>query len=508
MTTGPRKPDRLTSIEATSDPATGSVPPRRVSRIATSQLTVATVVVGMMFACSVPPEHFETAALIQRAYVKPLHVSPDGSFGHSVALSADGSTFAVGTTGDSSNDPHNPSSSGARSSGAVHVFRRSEASWIEEAYVKPSHIVDDAAFGYSVALSKDGSILAIGAYNELVDGCDDFSGAAYVFARQNGAWSEQKRFGLDLCHNEKFGTSVSLSDDGATLAVGIPGGPVGDDATSDDPMYPGMVHVYLRGDAGWGAPVVVKVPNRSASTGDEFGRSVALSGDGSTLAVGATMDASRADHGGAVYVSTRDAWTTLTRLDASNPDQDDGFGAAVALSRDGSTLAASAYLEDGSGADQKDNLVEQSGAVYVFTRSASAWNAPQYLKASNPDKLDFFGVSVAISQDGAHLVVGADQEDSSSTGVDQDESDNDGTNSGAAYVFANDGGTYRKEAYLKASNTARGEAFGKSVAMSADGSMVVVGAFREGGAVTGVNPAVEVKDNKKEGAAYVFHRIP
>ena len=483
MTTRPRKPDRRLLIATT-------------------------IVAGVLSACDVPAVQFDTAALGQRAYLKPLHIRPDDAFGHGVAMSADGSTLAVGATGDSSDNPGNPSSAGMLDSGAVHIFRRAETTWIQEAYLKASRIVENAGLGYSVALSKDGSTLAVGAYNESMAGCDEFSGAAYVFTRQNGTWNEQRRFGLGRCHNERFGASVSLSDDGATLAVGIPGGHWGPDATTDEPMEPGMVQLYLRGATGWSAPITVAVPNRSAPTGDEFGRSVALSGDGSILAVGAPSDASRADHAGAVYVATRDAWTQLKRLDAPNADAGDGFGATIALSRDGSTLATSAYLEDGSGADPKDNSLDQSGAVYVFTRSGSSWNASAYLKASNPDKLDYFGCSMAMSQDGRQLVVGADQEDSSSTGVDQDASDDRGTNSGAAYVFANDGGTYRQEAYLKASNTGNGEAFGNSVAMSADGSTVIVGAFREGGSATGVNPAVEAKDDKKEGAAYVFHRNP
>ena len=474
MTTRQETPDRVASIEATS-------------------VAAAAIVAGLISACSVPATDFETAALVQRAYLKPLHVRPDDTFGHSIALSADGSTLAVGATGDSSNDPRSPSSSGAPDSGAVHVFRRSGTSWIEDGYVKASRIVPVAQFGYSVALSRDGSVLAVGAPGESDDSCEAFSGAAYVLARQGGTWVEQQRFALGLCQNEGFGTSVALSDDGATLAVGIPGGHVGDDATTDEPSYPGKVHVHVRGDAGWGAAIAVSVPNRGATTGDAFGKSVALSGDGSTLAVGATLDSSVAADAGAVYVSTRDAWTQLTRLDAPNADQDDGFGTRVALSRDGAALAASASFENGSGVDPTNNLVDNSGAVYVFTRSRSAWSSPAYVKAGNPGERDFFGASLAISDDAAHLVVGAYGEDSSSTGIDQDAGDNRGTDSGAAYVFASDGATYRQEAYVKPSNTGRDEAFGNSVAMSADGSTVVVGAFREGG---------------KQGAAYVFERIP
>lgn len=480
--------------------------------VTSRRLLALAVVIAICSACSVPEGSFETPDLVQRAYVKPSHVRPSDQFGHSIALSGDGSTLAVGATGDSSDDPANPSSAGSTDSGAVHVFRRAETTWIFETYLKASQIKTGAGFGYSVALSRDGSTLAVGAYNESRADCDEeVTGAAYLFTRENGLWREQKRFALAgvPCNNDKFGASVALSDDGATFAVGIPGDKYGPDASDDEPQDQGKVHVYVRDAVGWSKPAIeVKVPNYSAPTGDKLGASVALSGDGSLLVIGAPYDGARSAHAGAVYVSTRSAWTALTRLEAPHSDMSDEFGSRVAISRDGTTLVASAQLEDGSGAEPNDNLVAQSGAAYVFKRSGSTWSLPFYVKPAHPGELDHFGSSLAVSQDGERVTVGAYDEDSASKGIDQDEIDNGRQDAGAAFVFASDGGSYGQAAYLKASNTDRAERFGNSIAMSGDGSIVAVGAFHEGGSSTGVNPAAQTKDGMKQGAVYVFHRLP
>jgi hypothetical protein len=111
----------------------------------------------------------------------------------------------------------------------------------------------------------------------------------------------------------------------------------------------------------------------------------------------------------------------------------------VALSGDGSTLAVGAWLEDSaataSGGAQADNRARDSGAVYVFRRSGAAWSQEAYVKASNTGAGDHFGSSVALSGDGSTLAVGAYLEDSAATGSGGDQADNSTENSGAVYVF-------------------------------------------------------------------------
>ena len=191
-------------------------------------------------------------------------------------------------------------------------------------------------------------------------------------------------------------------------------------------------------------------------------------------------------------------------LKASNTEMNDSFGYSVAVS--GDTVVVGAYSEDsaatGVNGDQSDNSVTDSGAVYVFVRSGTAWTQQAYLKASNTGAGDFFGYSVAVSGD--TVVVGAYGEDSNATGVNGNEADESAEAAGAAYVFVRSGTTWTKHAYLKASNTGVGDYFGSSVAISGD--TVVVGAFREDSNTTGINGNQADNSVTDSGAAYVFTR--
>jgi hypothetical protein len=155
-------------------------------------------------------------------------------------------------------------------------------------------------------------------------------------------------------------------------------------------------------------------------------------------------------------------------LKASNAEADDQFGFSVAIS--GDTLVVGAWGEDSSATgvngNQSDNSAGSSGAAYVFVRSGTTWTQQAYLKASNAAGDDGFGCSVAISGD--TVVVGAANEDSSATGVNGDGTNNGSNGSGAAYVFVRSGTSWSQQAYLKASNTDVGDAFGTKVAISGD----------------------------------------
>lgn len=141
----------------------------------------------------------------------------------------------------------------------------------------------------------------------------------------------------------------------------------------------------------------------------------------------------------------------------------------------------------------------QKTYTVVFTRAApSAQQA--YIKASNTDWGDWFGMSVAISGD--TLAVGASLESSGATGVGGDETDNSAINSGAVYVYTRDGATWSQQAYIKASNTDAGDQFGYSVALSGD--TLVVGACTEDSNATGVNSDESNNTAANSGAAYVF----
>jgi hypothetical protein len=265
---------------------------------------------------------------------------------------------------------------------------------------------------------------------------------------------------------------------------------------------------------------------------DWFGGNVALSADGNTLAVGASGEDSAAiginqdendnslDVGffgaGAVYVFIQSSgvWEQQAYIKASNTDADDGFGSAIALSADGDTLIAGAASEDSAdrGINERgaDNSLASAGAVYVFTRSSGVWEQQAYIKASNTDSTDFFGNSVALSDNGNILAVGAYGEDSSSREINQGEDDNSMENSGSVYIFTRNSGSWWQEAYIKASNADVGDEFGYAIALSADGGTLAVGADREDSAAIGIDGNEDDNSMDSEhfgpGAVYVFTR--
>jgi hypothetical protein len=158
-----------------------------------------------------------------------------------------------------------------------------------------------------------------------------------------------------------------------------------------------------------------------------------------------------------------------------------------AVSTSGDTIVVGARNEQsnatGVNGDQNNNYANYSGAVFVFVSNGITWTQQAYLKASNTGVGDEFGWSVDISGD--TIVVGALDEDSTATGVDGDQDNDDALSSGAAYVFVRVGTTWTQQAYLKASNTGAGDLFGNSVCISGD--TIVVGADKEDSNATGVN---------------------
>ena len=262
--------------------------------------------------------------------------------------------------------------------------------------------------------------------------------------------------------NDWFGYSVALSGDSNTLAVGayredssVTG--IGGDQTNNLASEAGAVYVFVRSASGvWSQQAYVKASNTGSAggiLGDFFGFSVALSNDGNTLAVGAIGESSNAtgiggnqadnsaSEAGAVYVFTRSGtvWSQQAYVKASNTGAGDSFGASVSLSSDGNTLAVGAYREDsnatGVGGNQADNSATDAGAVYVFTRSGSTWTQQTYIKASNTNANDWFGLSVAMSGDGSTLAVGAYQEASAATGINGNQADNSVQSAGAVYLY-------------------------------------------------------------------------
>ena len=148
-----------------------------------------------------------------------------------------------------------------------------------------------------------------------------------------------------------------------------------------------------------------------------------------------------------------------------------------------------------------------AGAVYVFRRDDGdgSWSKEAYVKALNPGELDRFGFAVTLSGDGDILVVGADLENSGATGINGNQTDNSAEFAGAAYVFVRDPiDGWSQHSYLKAPNTDPADQFGYALDLSADATMLVVGAVAEDSNASGVNGDQNNESIVTSGAAYLY----
>ncbi|MCH7719169.1 MAG: hypothetical protein IIB21_06830 [Chloroflexi bacterium] len=291
---------------------------------------------------------------------------------------------------------------GLSGDGAAYVFQRDEGgadNWGEVKKLTASDAQLDDLFGCSVAVSGDTAV--VGA-----------QGAAYVFQRNEGDtdnWGEvMKLTASDAQDLEFFGRRVAVSGD--TAVVGALGQNTG--------LFAGAAYVFQRDQGGagnWGE--VTKLTGSDAGADEEFGFSVAVSGD--TIVVGARLEDAEGSSAGAAYVFQRaqggaDNWSEVTKLTASDAAAGDLFGFSVAVG--GDTAVVGAYHEDAGGID--------AGAAYVFQRDEGGvdnWGEVAKLTASDAQAEDSFGVSVAVTSN--TTVVGAYTEDA------------EGTDAGAAYVF-------------------------------------------------------------------------
>lgn len=330
--------------------------------------------------------------------------------GRSVAVSSDGTTVAVGV-------PFRNGSGTYR--GAVYIYERPDGGWVsttETARLIASDAADSDYLGFSVSVSWDGATVTAGAYGD-----DSFSGSAYVFKRSGTSWSDAtqtaKLTAEDRYINDYFGGSVAVSGDGSTVAAGAFG----------ESNARGAVYVFERPEGGWtNATEDGKLTASDGLASDSLGYSVAVNEDGTMVVSGAPYEAEEGHNRGSAYVFTSKTWSDTTetgKLTASDASNGDKLGYSVAISSDGSTIAAGAERKDGTGNDH--------GAVYLYERYCASWASAtedNILMASDGGENDYFGHSVAISADGFLMAAGA--YGANLAGV-------DGTDDyrGAAYVY-------------------------------------------------------------------------
>lgn len=350
----------------------------------------------------------------QEAYIKapntghlpedPMALSDGDQFGFHLSITADGNTIAIsaitedsaatGLNGDMQNNE-------AVSAGAVYIYHRDASGWNFSDYIKAGNAGGGDLFGYSLSFSGDGSVLAIGGYdedgsllsnNEVQDDDVGGMGTVYIFElNDNSNWIQTAYLKASYQErNDSLGVVVDLSDDGRTLVTA---------ALDEDSMVTGV------------NPVPHPDWEDDLSTGGVY-----------------------------VFIKDQnDNWVQEAYIKASNTGQDDWFGSRLELAPSGDVLLVSAQLEDGDsqgidGAQDNDNA-QESGAVYLFTRDGGTWTQRHYFKAKNTEAYDEFGSTLSTNFDGSLIAIGARGEDSAAGAG---PSDNSVLESGAAYLFSYD----------------------------------------------------------------------
>lgn len=396
---------------------------------------------------------------VQEAYIKATNTDTGDRFGHTLALSSDGATLAVGAPFEDSSArgvDGNQLDESATDSGAVYVFTRSGGGiWSQSAYLKPTppthptrrYFTGEYRFGFSLALSGSGNVMVVGApghgnYTEVgvpAIFLDGGVGTALIFQRVGGAWSQSQALTAQFGDTgDFFGWSTCISGDGSTVAVGATdegSGAVGigGDPNNNSAGSSGAAFLYGRASTStpWVLDAYVK-PNTSVA-GARFGGAMSCSANGSTVAV------SRNTNGGEVHIFTKSAsWSHQATIASPDPIPFGGFGASLSLSITGDKLVATMPGEStdnqGINGNRLNALAPNSGAAFLFGRSGTTWSQSSFLKAPTPESGDLCS-SVVMASAADLIALGCTGEDGGSTGIGGNQTSNAISDSGAVLLF-------------------------------------------------------------------------
>ncbi len=330
----------------------------------------------------------------------------------------------------------------------------------EEQKLVASDGAADDHFGISVSIS--GNYAIVGTYDDDDNGSD--SGSAYIFAPNDincNIWDQQaKLVASDGAAYDYFGISVSISGNKAV---------VGAHCDDESGYNSGTAYIFKRDGMNWSEQA--KLVALDGASNDYFGRSVSISGD--YAVVSAYYDDDNGIESGSAYIfapneADPNDWIQVAKLTASDGAANDLFGFSVSISGDYAIV----------GAVRDDSNGDKSGSAYVFKRDGTSWSEQAKLVASDGAADDRFGWSVSIIGD--YAIIGAVYDD------------DNGDNSGSAYIFRRDGESWCEQAKLLASDGSDDDHFGRSVSIS--GAYAVVGTYED-------------DDNGNEsGSVYIFKR--
>jgi len=324
----------------------------------------------------------------------------------------------------------------------VKTNKGSSRGWIEEQKLLASDGEDWDWFAHSVSISGDYAL--VGADR------DEDMGSAYVFKYDGVSWiEEQKLIASDGEVDDVFGWSVSL--DGDYAIIGAPGNDVG-----------GSAYVFKYNGTSW-----IEEQKLIASDSellDHFARSVSINNNKALIGARGNDE-----NKGSAYVFKYNgtSWIEEQKLIASDGEEGDFFGWSVSIDGDNALI----------GAPKDDDTHIDSGAAYVFKYNGTCWNQEQKLTASDSEEIDNFGLSVSINNNKA--LIGAPFDD------------DNGIESGSAYVFKYDGASWNEEQKLTALYGSDYDWFGLSVSIYNEKALIGVPCDNDNGF--------------EAGSAYVFN---
>ncbi|MEN0002947.1 MAG: T9SS type A sorting domain-containing protein [Bacteroidota bacterium] len=297
-------------------------------------------------------------------------------------------------------------------------------------------------FGWSVSLSADGSRLAIGAINN--DASGESAGQVKVYERFNDTWSPLGQDLVGAAPADLFGFAVSLSANGKRLVVGASRS----DAAGENA---GQVRIFEEVNGDW---VSLGLPINGATIGEEFGRAVAISGDGNRIVAGARLSSANGELSGQVKVFEWNGsmWEILGEPINGAPSSEAGH--AVAISQDGQRIAI--------GAPGNPTVAAQTGQVQIFALENGQW-VPVGSPISGKEVGDQAGWSVSLSGDGNRVAVASRLHAP------------DLVPAGQVRLFSWDGTNWNQTGQ-DINGQVQDEDFGYAISLSANGERVAIGA--------------------------------
>ena len=361
----------------------------------------------------------------QTAVLSPSDPASFDQFGYSVSL--DGDRLIAGSFEDDDN---------GFSSGSAYIFEFNAGSWSQVAKLIASDGLDNDYFGISVSISD--TIAVCGAYLGNAGGSD--RGAAYVFYKNNGLWSQQQKLiAPDGLNGDQFGVSVAVS--GSRIAVGA-------NYRDDGGNNAGAVYTYSL--SGLTFTFSQKLLASDAAANDFFGHHVNLKG--TDLIIGGWANDDLGNASGSAYVFTfAGSWAQQQKLLAPDGAAQDYFGYAVDISEN-------QVIIGGRGDDDSGN---DSGSIYIFSRDLDVWTFNFKGTANDmidDPSLDLFGSHVAL--DGMNALIGSYGDD------------DQGVSAGSVRFYRFDGNSWVDQGKFYSSDIAQQDFFGFRVALSGNTALV------------------------------------